>query len=96
MAEAKDTPKEANEVPHDGDHDRVQMLSLRANGTPDQHNPEIIGDQETAVKAAQEQFKQQAVSAADSDGSSHEERDKAAKAAEKRAESVVKSLRKSK
>jgi len=52
-------------VPHEGDHDRVQMLSLRADGTPDQHNPEIIGDKETAVKAAQEQFKQQAVSAAD-------------------------------
>lgn len=52
-------------VPHEGDHDRVQMLSLRADGTPDQHNPEIIGDKEAAVKAAQEQFKQQAVSAAD-------------------------------
>ncbi|KRB73075.1 hypothetical protein ASE01_20075 [Nocardioides sp. Root190] len=52
-------------VKHEGDHDRVQMLSLRADGTPDQHNPEIIGDKEAAVKAAQEQFKQQAVSAAD-------------------------------
>ena len=52
-------------VPHQGDHDRVQMLSLRADGTPDQHNPEIIGDKETAVAAAKEQFKQQAVSAAD-------------------------------
>jgi hypothetical protein len=53
-------------VPHEGDHDRVQMLSLRADGTPDQHNPEIIGDKETAIAAAKEQFKQQAVSAADS------------------------------
>lgn len=52
-------------VPNQGDHDRVQMLSLRADGTPDQHNPELIGDKEVAVAAAQEQFKQQAVSAAD-------------------------------
>lgn len=62
----KDETAAANTaVKHEGDHDRVQMLSLRADGTPDQHNPEIIGDKETAVKAAQEQFKQQAVSAAD-------------------------------
>ena len=52
-------------VPHQGDHDRVQMLSLRADGTPDQHNPEIIGDPEWAKAAAREQFAQQAVSAAD-------------------------------
>ncbi len=65
MAEASKTPSKANEVPHQGDHDRVQMLSLKADGTPDQHNPEIIGDKETAIAAAKEQFKQQAVSAAD-------------------------------
>lgn len=52
-------------VPHQGDHDRVQMLSLRPDGTPDQHNPEIIGDPEFAKAAAREQFAQQAVSAAD-------------------------------
>lgn len=52
-------------VKHEGDHDRVQMLSLRADGTPDQHNPEIIGDPEAAKAAAREQFKQQAVSAVD-------------------------------
>lgn len=52
-------------VPHEGDHDRVGMLSVRADGTPDQHNPEIIGDKETAVAATKEQFAQQAVSAAD-------------------------------
>lgn len=57
--------KAANVVPHEGDHDRVQMLSLRADGTPDQHNPEIIGDKEVAIRAAQGQFAQQAVSAAD-------------------------------
>jgi hypothetical protein len=65
MAEASKTPKQANPVPNEGDHDRVQMLSLKADGTPDQHNPEIIGDKDAAVRAAQEQFKQQAVSAAD-------------------------------
>ena len=52
-------------VPHQGDHDRVQMLSLKVDGTPDQHNPEIIGDPEVAKAAAREQFAQQAVSAAD-------------------------------
>lgn len=52
-------------VPHEGDHDRVQMLSLRADGTPDQHNPELIGDKDTSLAATKEQFKQQAVSAAD-------------------------------
>lgn len=52
-------------VPHQGDHDRVQMLSLRADGTPDQHNPEMIGDRDTTLAATKEQFVQQAVSAAD-------------------------------
>lgn len=52
-------------VPHQGDHDRVQMLSLYADGTPAQHNPEIIGDPEVAKALAREQFAQQAVSAAD-------------------------------
>lgn len=65
MAEASTTPKQSNTVPAHGDHDRVQMLSLKADGTPDQHNPEIIGDKDVAVAAAKEQFAQQAVSAAD-------------------------------
>ncbi len=66
MAEAsKPTTGGNTAVPQHGDHDRVQMLSLRADGTPDQHNPEIIGDKEFALDAAKEQFKQQAVSAAD-------------------------------
>lgn len=65
MAEASKTTDKGNTVPHQGDHDRVQMLSLKADGTPDQHNPEIIGDRETAIAAAKEQFKQQAVSAVD-------------------------------
>lgn len=52
-------------VPNHGDHDRVVMLSLKADGTPDQLNPEIIGDKDFALAAAQEQFAQQAVSAVD-------------------------------
>lgn len=52
-------------VPQHGDRDRVAMLSLRADGTPDQHNPEIIGEREFALDATREQFKQQAVSAVD-------------------------------
>lgn len=47
------------------DHDRVAMLSVRADGSLDQHNPEIIGDQEFAREATREQFRQQAVSAVD-------------------------------
>lgn len=54
-----------NTAVNQGDHDRVQMLSLRADGTPDQHNPEIIGDPEVAKALAREQFAQQAVSALD-------------------------------
>lgn len=66
MAAASDKEKNMpeNKVPT-GDHDRVQMLSLRADGTPDQHNPEFIGDKEQTVAATTEQFRQQAVSAAD-------------------------------
>lgn len=61
MAEAKGNTA----VPSGGDHDRVQMLSLRADGTPDQHNPEIIGDKDVAITAAKQQFAEQAVSAVD-------------------------------
>lgn len=61
------TPREAanTAVPQQGDHDRVAMLSLKADGTPDQHNPEVIIDEEDAVRAAKTQFSQQAVSALD-------------------------------
>lgn len=65
MAEASSTTKVANTAVKHGDHDRVAMLSLKADGTPDQVDPEIIGDVETAKAAAREQFKQQAVSAVD-------------------------------
>lgn len=59
------TPVVGNVVPNAGDHDRVVMLSLQADGTPDQHNPEIIGDKDFALAAARRQFAEQAVSAAD-------------------------------
>lgn len=96
-------------VPKDGDHDRVAMLSLKADGTPDQFDPEIIGDKEFAVEAAKRQFAEQAVSAAGAArredavpgnevsqdpaiAEAQAEDEKVAKAAEKRAESVVSSL----
>lgn len=63
MAEAK----ENTAVKGEGDHDRVVMLSLNADGSADQHNPEIIGDKDAAKKAAREQFAQQAVSASESE-----------------------------
>jgi len=65
MAEASKTPTQSNKVPHQGDHDRIQMPSVKADGTLDQHNPELIGDKETTLAAVKEQFVQQAVSAAD-------------------------------
>lgn len=62
-----ETPKTTtvNTAVKGGDHDRVAMLSLRADGTPDQIAPEFIGDQDVALAATAEQFRQQAVSAAD-------------------------------
>lgn len=67
MAEASTpAPKAAaNPVPHQGDHDRVAMLSVKADGTADQHNPEVILDAEAATEATRRQFVDQAVSAAD-------------------------------
>lgn len=69
MAEASKTDTKAanTAVQNEGDHDRVVMLSLKADGTPDQHNPEVIGDKETAVEAAKVQFAQQAVSSVDAE-----------------------------
>ena len=64
MAEAK-TTQPVNKAAGGGDHDRVAMLSLKSDGSPDQHDPEFIGDKEAAVAATTEQFRQQAVSAAD-------------------------------
>lgn len=50
-----------------GDHDRVAMLSIAADGTPDQTNPEIIGDKDAALAATKEQFSQIAVARVDAD-----------------------------
>lgn len=52
-------------IPGGGPRDRVAMLSVSRDGTPDQHDPEIIGDKEFALAATKEQFRQQAVSAVD-------------------------------
>lgn len=60
MAEAKNVAPDP-----EGARDRVAMLSLSKDGTPDQLNPEIIGDKEFAVEAAKRQFAEQAVSAKD-------------------------------
>ncbi len=46
-------------------HDRVVGLSLNKDGTPDQNNPEIIGDKDAAVAVAKKQFAEWAVSAVD-------------------------------
>lgn len=51
----------ADELPRD----RVAMLSLRADGSADQHRPELIGDPDGTKAATEEQFRQQAVSATD-------------------------------
>jgi hypothetical protein len=66
MAATKDE-KPVNPLANEGDHDRVAMLSLNADGSPDQHNPEIIGDKKAAIEAAKVQFAQQAVSAVDAE-----------------------------
>lgn len=55
----------ANPVPGGGPHDKVAMLSLNKDGTPDQNDPEIIGDKEFATEATKRQFREQAVSAVD-------------------------------
>ena len=111
MAEIK-SDKPVNPLVDEGDHDRVVMLSLNVDGSPDQHNPEIIGDKAAAVEATKVQFAQQAVAAVDAAkrAESAEEDDtsdavidkltaehnKAAASAEKRAEALVNSLHKAK
>lgn len=106
MANTQEADKPVNKVPGHGDHDRVQMLSLHADGTPAQIAPELIGDKGTTLAATKEQFKQQAVSAkdvelrgvtADADSERDEEvlkkeHDAAAKAAENAAEKAVDAL----
>lgn len=108
MSNTQESSTPANKVPDHGDHDRVQMLSLHADGTPAQVNPELIGDKETTLAATTEQFRQQAVSAADvaargavADSESERDpevlkeiHDTAAKAAEAAAEKTVDALHK--
>lgn len=65
MAEASKVEQANKSLPYQGDHDRIAMLSLNADGTADQHNPEVIIDKDGAVEASQTQFAQQAVSAVD-------------------------------
>jgi uncharacterized protein YhaN len=105
---ANETETETNEVDTHGDHDRVAMLSLRADGTPDQNNPELIGDKDAALAATKEQFRQQAVSSVDqklrgvsSDADSEKDvetltkaHEEATQAAEAAAEQAVNSLHK--
>lgn len=55
----------ASPVDNAGAHDRVAMLSVKADGTPDQTSAELIGDKDAALAATKEQFTQQAVSAVD-------------------------------
>ena len=65
MAEASKVEQANKSLPYQGDHDRVAMLSLNADGTADQHNPEVIISKDAAVEASKIQFAQQAVSAVD-------------------------------
>lgn len=114
MADTKKTETAAADaVVATNDHDRVVALSVRADGTLDQNNPEIIGDKDAALDATKRQFAEIAVSAVDvtkraelglagaaETGPSPDaaidalkaEHDKAAAAAEKKAEQVVNSL----
>jgi hypothetical protein len=62
---ADNTKAEQGNTATQGDHDRVAMLSLHADGKPAQYNPEIIGDPEFALEATKRQFREQAVSAVD-------------------------------
>ena len=44
MAAKKKTEETEPEKRADGERDRVAMLSIRADGTPDQIDPELIGN----------------------------------------------------
>ena len=65
MAETTKAKADAPVATKDVPHDRVVSLSLKADGTPDQNNPEIIGDKDAAIEATKKQFAEFAVSAAD-------------------------------
>lgn len=57
------TPKVNTAVPTP--HDRVAVLSVRADGTHDQLAPELLIDDESAREYTRRQFAEQAVGAAD-------------------------------
>lgn len=65
MAKKEETEATTGESGLAVDHDRVTMLSRKLDGTPDQTNPEIIGDKDTAIAANKEQLRQMSVSAVD-------------------------------
>lgn len=65
MATTKDNETANTAVAKHADHDRVVMLSLKADGTPSENNPEIIGNPAFALDAAKRQFAEQAVSGVD-------------------------------
>ena len=66
MADSKSSTTE-KAVVKTGDHDRVVALSVKADGTLDQNDPEIIGDKDAAIEATKRQFAQIAVSAVDAE-----------------------------
>lgn len=80
------TEKKAPAVEPEQGQDRVVMLSLRADGTPDQTSPVVIGGKEDAIEAAKRQFVEKAISDTD------EPHEGIATAAEKRAVSVIGTL----
>ncbi len=64
MAEEKGaTPKVNTPVPQA--HDRVGVLSVRADGTHDQLNPELLADNEAVREYTRRQFAEQAIGASD-------------------------------
>lgn len=70
MAEAKNTSGVNAEEPvvSTGSYDRVQMVSMTKDGTPDQTSDfEMVGDKEAVMEATKEQFAQIAVARVDAE-----------------------------
>ena len=65
MAQATSKNDDEKVVDVKDNHDRVAMLSVAKDGSPDQLDPEIIGDKDFALKATERQFAENAVSAVD-------------------------------
>jgi hypothetical protein len=64
---AEDKAAKTTAATQGNDHDKVAMLSIGKDGTPDQHDPEIIGNKEFALDATKRQFRENAVSAVDTE-----------------------------